>query len=322
MSFVIGKSVGDNLLLFADTLTTDNLRIETKLADHVAKLLVLTPWLSVGFAGEKGPADEAVRSYRAPGTPWVRHAIRHFLTAHQASNCETEFILGLGDPIYRLVEIKGNSARLANKGIFAWIGHQAARERFQKDWSEKTPFGGFGEESLVGVCKGFERGWDEFNRMQQAMRHLVSASIPSVGGFITAMFVRPLTFTTSRNGTSRTDTFRGFVYTESYEKRTKVTLAENESITMSRGIETGSYTQYSTYGFMPPNHFVPVLYFSQPRWGLVFLPPKDGGFLRPVMVRGSDFAEQLKSRYQINLFSWPGPDFTINISRSRKSEES
>jgi len=320
MSFVIGKSIGDNVLLFADTLTTDENGEETKLTDHVAKLVSLGPALCVGWAGRDGPAHEAIRSFKAPGTPWVRHTIKHFLNAHLASikeGLDTDFLLGLGDPIYRLIEIKSGEARMVSHDVFAWLGVQAARERFQKAWSERTPLTDFGEGAHVRSQRSIGRGQAEFDRMYKAMEHVVG-SVPSVDGFITAVANYPLPVQgILKNGVSLTRTVCGLLYVEVFETRTRgpeFALAEMEPIIMGHGKEVGSYAKWTMCGITPSGQPVPVIYLPQPRFGIAFL-PEAGGLLKAAMIKGSDFAQQLQAQYGVSLPAWPGPDLRIAPGR-------
>jgi hypothetical protein len=256
MSFVIGKSFGDNILLLADTFTTDLRGERTELTDHVAKLVSIGPPLCVAFAGRNEPAGEAIRSFNPPSAPWVRYTINHFLNAHRRASFETEFILGLGHPIYRLVEIKDGRARLTACDSFAWLGCQAARERFQRDWSQRTPLKGFGDGVRVQNLRSLGRNQTEFDRMYQAMEHVMGASIPSVGGFIMGIAGYPLAkqLTSKENGASRTDKFLGLVYAERFEIRTegpKFALEKMEPIIMGQGVDIGSYAQWTMCGFTP-----------------------------------------------------------------------
>lgn len=260
MSLIVARREGEAVVIVSDTKLTSPTGTLSDPLRGAIKLVPLTGWLAVAYAGNITIAAETINVARFH---WLRLSRRElvdrFLQAHRAARHDVEFILAFDSPI-ELVCVK--DGKIQSNDVM-WIGDKAGFDRYQQAYLEveinQPP------SSIVWTMLLDSDGASNAPslRMRRAMEVVIAdRTINSVGGFCIVLVRRSFGWM-----------FGEYVHTQTAELGSQ-TLAEIVQLAVGDAAG-GHYTLYFTCGITPFGIW-PALYVVEAKLGLVFGAEKSG----------------------------------------------
>ena len=281
MSLIIAHRTGQKIFIIGDTKLTDSpilpdpsrldrSQMVSDPRDGVIKITVLGPQLAIAFAGESDTANEAIKACRSLRIDQILALLKE---KNIASNSNVEFIVAIGYPHFKLVEIK--DGRITHDPEQSWIGSKDGFSLFQQSiFSQKE--------------KDTENKHDYPTKAQQALRDVIeSSTVPEVNGFM-------ITVTNDTNA---------FQYQESVSMSVLPTTITGPGVfVIGHGTAQAGGYSVNICPYTPRPDIVPV-HVLQGDIGVIYQ-SKDGSLLYPEILANIDateFEEILRDRFGIPI---------------------
>ncbi len=283
MSLIIAHRTGPKIYLIGDTKLTDSpilpdpsrldrAQMVSDPRDGVIKITILGEQLAIAFAGESDTANEAIKACRNLRIDQILALLKE---KNIATNGGVEFIVAIGDPIFKLIEIKNGQVSVDQEQC--WIGN-------------KDGFGLFQETMFTLRENDKEKKRDYPSHAHDALNIVMESSkVPEVNGFIITV-------------TNDTNSFR---YKESVSMSIPPMTISGTGpvgVVISHGsAEAGGYSiNIQPYAGRPD--ILPI-HILQGDIGIIYQ-SKEGSLLYPeilVHTDATEFAEILRERYSIPI---------------------
>jgi hypothetical protein len=283
MSLIIARRDGPKIFLVSDTKLTDSptlpdpsrldrAQMVSDPRDGVIKITILGKQLAIAFAGESDTANEAIKACR---TLRIDQIIALLKENNIATMGGVEFIVAIGYPHFRLIEIKDGQVNLDQEQC--WIG-------------SKDGFSLFQETMFILRKNDKEKKQDYTTQARDALNTVMESSkVPEVNGFI-------ITVTNDANS---------FLYKETVTMSIpQLTLSGTGPMGVVIGhgsVEAGGYS-INMQPYAARLDILPV-HILQGNIGIIYQ-SKDGSLLYPEILVNTDateFAEILQQRFNIPI---------------------